>query len=78
VNILQELEKLDREIARSTREMNQAEGKKEAKIETLKKEFRITPKQVNKKVGKIEAKLKEVGTEIETKFKGLREEYSWE
>ena len=78
MNILQELEKLDREIERSTREKNQAEGKIEAKIEALKKEFGISPKQVDKKVKRMGIDLKDLGVEIETQFKELQEKYSWE
>lgn len=78
MNILQQIEHLDREIERSTREMNQAEGKKEAKIEVLKKEFGVTPKQADKRVKEMEAALEKIVAEIETKFEALQEEYSWE
>ena len=78
MNILQELEKLDREIERSTREKNQAEGKIEAKIEALKKQFGISPKQVDKETKKLKDRGEKIGKEIESKFKRLQEEYSWE
>jgi len=78
VNILTEINKIENEIERSTREVHQAEGKKEAKIETLKSEFGITLKQVDKEVKKIEGKQKEITTKIESEFKSLQEEYSWE
>ena len=77
MNLEQELNNLDREIERSTRDMNQAEGKKQAKIETLKKEFKITPKQVDKKVATMEVVLEDLVKEIETQFKELQENYSW-
>lgn len=78
MNILTEINKIENEIERSTREVHQAEGKKEAKIETLKSEFGITLKQVDKEVKKIEGKQKEITTKIESEFKSLQEEYSWE
>jgi len=78
LNILQELDKVEREIERSTREKNQAEGKIEAKIEALKKQFGIAPKEVDKKVKRMELDLKDLGVEIETQFKELKEKYSWE
>lgn len=78
MNILQELEKVDREIERSTREKNQAEGKLEEKTETLKKQFGISTKEVAKEVKKLESRRDKLGTAIESKFEALQKEYSWE
>ena len=77
MNILNELEKLNEEIASATREMDQAEGRKAAKIETLKEEFSISPDEVADTLDKINGQLSGLSEKIETKFKSLQEEYEW-
>jgi len=58
MNILKELETLNKEIVSATREMNQAEGKKTAMTETLKKEFSISPDEVADSLDEINEQLK--------------------
>jgi len=77
MNILKELETLNKEIVSATREMNQAEGKKTAMTETLKKEFSISPDEVADSLDEINEQLSGLGEKIETKFKALQEEYEW-
>ena len=77
MNILKELETLNKEITSATREVDQAEGRKTAMIETLKKDFSITPKQVEIALEDMEIDLSELAKKIETKFKKLQEEYEW-
>ena len=75
MNILQELEKVEREIVRATREMDQAEGKTKAMTEALKKEFDLSPKQIDKHIKDLEKQQKTLAVKIEKKFKELQEEY---
>ena len=78
MDILKEIENLEREIERATREQNQAEGRVEAMTASLKKEFGIDVKQVEKKKKKMDIDLQDLSVEIETLFKELKENYEWE
>jgi DNA repair ATPase RecN len=77
MNILKELETLNKEIVSATREMDQAEGRKTAMTETLKKDFSISPDEVADSLDEINEQLSGLGEKIETKFKALQAGYEW-
>lgn len=77
MNILRELETLNKEIKSAEREMLIAEGKRVTMTETLKKDFSISPDEVADTLDKIGEQVTGLGEKIETKFKALQEEYEW-
>lgn len=77
MSVLQELEKLNREITAAEREMNQAEGKHNAQVQLLEREFGIRCEQIDRTIREIEEEIASVAIDIEDKFKKLQEEYEW-
>ena len=78
-DILKELDKVGREIEQATGDKNRAQGAKENVISSIKKNYGVeAAKEVEAELNKMEKELKTIGTKIETKFKDLQENYSWE
>jgi len=78
VDILRELEGLDREIKKAERDVQTEEGKVSAYMETLNKEWGL------KSIEEAEEKLKSLADEkacydgmVSEKFSSLKEQYKW-
>ena len=78
-DILKELDKVGREIEQATADKNQAMGAKANIVSSITKNYGVeTAKEIEDKLKGMEKELKTIGTKIETKFKDLQENYSWE
>lgn len=79
VFVLEELNKIDREIRQANREKDQAEGAKKSILENMKKAYGVsTKKEAKKKIQEMEKEMDKLVDEIEAKFTDLQENYSWE
>ena len=77
-NILNELKRIEREMASATAEKNQAEGAKKNILSALEQNFNTTTlAEADEKLNEIGMDLEEGGESIEAKFKDLQENYSW-
>ncbi len=78
-DILKELDKVGAEIEQATADKNRAKGAKENIVSTIKKSYGVeAAKEIEAKIGEMAEELETIGTKIETKFKDLQENYSWE
>ena len=78
-DILKELDKIGEEIEQATADKNKAKGAKENVISSIKKNYGVeAAKEVEAELDKMEKELETIGAKIETKFKDLQENYSWE
>lgn len=78
-NILLELDKINKEIKTAVAEKNQAEGAKKSIVSNIKKSYGVeTKKEIDAEMDEMERQLNNLGVKIESKFKDLQENYSWE
>ncbi|KXH69828.1 MAG: hypothetical protein AM326_01775 [Candidatus Thorarchaeota archaeon SMTZ-45] len=78
-DILKELDKIEQEIKSAKFDRSRAEGAIEQMMKGIEKTFGVTTKeQIKDKISELAEELDSVGTQIETKFEDLQENYSWE
>jgi chorismate synthase len=78
-NILDQLDKIDKEIKKATAEKNQMAGALSNIISNIKKSYGVeTDQEIKAKIEEMSKELDSIGTKIETKFEDLQENYSWE
>ncbi len=78
-NILLELDAVKVSIERATADKNIAKGAKESIVSNIKKTYEVEEAmQIEILLERMAKELETLGTEIETKFKDLQENYSWE
>jgi chromosome segregation ATPase len=75
--IIEELNSLQKQIQDSKTKVSQLEGKREAQLAQL-QEFGVkTIEEGNKKLEKMGKELGKLETDIQTRFKSLKESYEW-
>jgi hypothetical protein len=78
-NILKELDNIKEEIEQATAEKNRARGAKENIVSNMKKTYGVeTPKEIEAKIKEMTTELETIGAKIESKFKDLQDNYTWE
>jgi len=78
-NILLELDAIKVSIEHATADKNKAKGAKESIVSNIKKTYGVETKvQIDAMITTMSVELETMGTKIETKFKDLQENYSWE
>ena len=76
--IINELSKLNREIADAKTKVAVLEGKREEYLKRLKEEHGLKSiEAAQTTLKKLEAELEKIRIDIENKFKQLKEDYSW-
>jgi chorismate synthase len=79
MDILKELGNIGREIEQATADKNQAMGAKANIVSSITKNYGVeTAEEIEAKIEEMVEELETIGTKIETKFKDLQENYSWE
>jgi len=77
--LLKELDNIDQEIKSANVEKNQSEGALKMLREGIKKNFDVeTNVEIDTKLTELGTELEDIADQIETKFKDLQENYSWE
>ena len=78
-NILLELDAVKVSIERATADKNKAKGAKETIVSNIKKNYRVeTKEEIEAELDDMDRMLNNLGVKIESKFKDLQENYSWE
>jgi hypothetical protein len=78
-DILKELDKIGGEIEQATADKNQAMGAKANIISSITKNYGVeTAEEIEAELDDMDRKLNNISVKIESKFKDLQENYSWE
>jgi hypothetical protein len=78
-NILLELDAIGVSIEQATADKNKAKGAKESIVSNIKKSYGVeTKEEIEAEIDDMDRRLNNLGVKIESKFKDLQENYSWE
>ena len=76
--IINELEKLDKDIRETEKKLSESEGRQKALLESLEKDFGVTTlKETDEKISALRKELSNLESEITTDYQKLKEDYEF-